>query len=186
MLGEHYMWSKEIYFDQSFHLPLVIRDPRPDGARGLRVTEMTQAIDVMPTILDWIGQPVPRTCDGRSLVPFLKGDVPADWREEVFFEHDFRNVRSQAVEKALGISSDECIYAVIRGKRWKYVHFAALPPLLFDLENDPHESRNLAGDPAMHDVMLACARRLLDWRLTAQERTMTNMHVGEGGLFVRE
>jgi arylsulfatase A-like enzyme len=186
MLGEHYMWSKEIYFDQSFHLPLVIRDPRPDGARGLRVTEMTQAIDVMPTILDWIGQPVPRTCDGRSLVPFLKGKVPDDWRDVVYFEHDFRNVRSQAVERALGISSDECVYAVIRGKRWKYVHFAALPPLLFDLENDPHESRNLAEDPAMREVLLDCAQRMLDWRLTAQERTMTNMHVGKGGLFVRE
>ncbi len=186
MLGEHYMWGKEIYFDSSFHLPLIIRDPRPDAVRGLRVAAMTQAIDVMPTILDWIGQQVPRSCDGRSLVPFLKGSTPADWREAVFFEHDFRNVRSQAVETALGIPSDECVYAVIRGRRWKYVHFAALPPLLFDLENDPHETANLAADPAMRDVMLECARRMLDWRLTAQERAMTNMHVGEGGLFVRE
>jgi arylsulfatase A-like enzyme len=140
----------------------------------------------MPTILDWIGQPVPRTCDGESLVPFLRGRVPEDWRQEVFFEHDFRNVRSQKVETALGISSDECCYAVIRGKRWKYVHFAALPPLLFDLEADPHETTNLAEDPAMQEVVLECAQRMLDWRLTAQERTMTNMHVGRGGLFVRE
>jgi arylsulfatase A-like enzyme len=139
----------------------------------------------MPTILDWIDEEVPRTCDGRTLVPFLKGRVPDDWREMVYFEHDFRQVRSQDVEQALGISSDQCCYAVIRGKRWKYVHFAALPPLLFDLEADPHESRNLAGDPAMRDVLLDCAQRMLDWRLTAQERTMTNMHVGKGGLFVR-
>jgi arylsulfatase A-like enzyme len=186
MLGEHYMWSKEVYFDQSFHLPLVIRDPRPDAVRGRRVTEMTQAIDVMPTILDWIGQPVPRSCDGRSLVPFLKDTIPDDWREDVFFEHDFRDVRGQAVETALGISSDECCYAVIRGRKWKYVHFAALPPLLFDLESDPHESTNLAADPALQDVLLECARKMLDWRLMAQERTMTNMHAGRGGLFVRE
>jgi arylsulfatase A-like enzyme len=186
MLGEHYMWGKEIYFDQCFHVPLVIRDPRPDSGRGLRVTELTQAIDIMPTILDWIGQPVPRTCDGRSLAPFLQGQTPVKWRDVAYFEHDFRNVRSQAVETALGITSDECCYAVIRGKRWKYVHFAALPPLLFDLETDPHESTNLAPNPAMRDVLLECARRMLDWRLTAQERTMTNIHLGKGGIFVRD
>lgn len=186
MLGEHYAWGKEIYFDPSFKLPLVIRDPRPDGARGARVTDFTQAIDIMPTILDWIGQPVPRTCDGRSLVPFLKGKPPQDWRDQVFFEHDFRDVRGQIVEQALGISSDECCYAVIRGRKWKYVHFAALPPLLFDLEADPHELHNLAGDPAMRDVLLGCAQRMLDWRLTAQERTLTNMSIGTGGVFVRD
>ena len=163
-----------------------MRDPRPDGARGHRVTELTQAIDVMPTILDWIGLEVPRTCDGRSLVPFLKGKTPDEWRQFVHFEHDFREVRSQDVERALGITSDQCCYAVIRGRKWKYVHFAALPPLLFDLENDPNEMHNLAGDASLRDVLLDCARRMLDWRLTAQERTLTNMSIGAGGVFVRD
>jgi arylsulfatase A-like enzyme len=186
MLGEHYAWGKEIYFDPSFKLPLVIRDPRADGARGRRVTEFTQAIDIMPTILEWIGVPIPRSCDGRSLVPFLTGNTPDDWRDTVFFEHDFRDVRGQTVERALGITSDECCYAVIRGRKWKYVHFAALPPLLFDLENDPNEMHNLAGDASLRDVLLDCARRMLDWRLTAQERTLTNMSIGAGGVFVRD
>jgi arylsulfatase A-like enzyme len=186
MLGEHHVWGKEIYFDPSFKLPLVIRDPKRDGARGERVTKFTQAIDIMPTILDWIGVSIPRSCDGRSLVPFLKGNVPDGWRDAVFFEHDFRDVRGQTVERALGIGSDECCYAVIRGTMWKYVHFAALPPLLFDLENDPHEMHNLAADPALRDVLLDCAQRMLDWRLTAQERTLTNMSVGTGGVFVRD
>jgi len=38
--------------------------------------------------------------------------------------------------------------AIIRGRRWKYVHFAALPPLLFDIENDPDEMNDLSKDPA--------------------------------------
>lgn len=37
----------------------------------------------------------------------------------------------------------------------------------------------------MTPMLLECAQKMLDWRLTAGERTMTNMHVGEGGLFVR-
>lgn len=187
MLGEHYLWGKEIWFDPAFHLPLVIRDPRPEAeaGRGRYVDALTEAIDVMPTILDLVGIDRPRSCDGRSLAPFLAGTEPAAWRDAVFFEHDFRDVRGQAPERQFGIDSDRCCYAVLRGERYKYVHFAALPPLLFDLEADPHETRNLAGDPGYGEVMLDCARRMLDWRLAYAERTLTNMSVGEGGLFVR-
>lgn len=188
VLGEHYVWGKEIYFDPAFHLPLVIRDPRPeaDAARGRRVTEFTQAIDVMPTVLDWLGLDIPRSCDGASLTPFLRGETPPDCRNAVYFEHDFRDVRTQKPETALGIASDQCAYAAIRDDRFKYVHFAALPPLLFDIANDPHEQVNLADDPAYTEVALDYARRMLDWRLSSGERELTNMSVGAGGLFVRK
>jgi arylsulfatase A-like enzyme len=184
MLGEHYMWSKEMYFDQAFRVPLVIRDPRPeaDAARGRHVSEFTEAIDVSPTIIDWIGGEVPRSMDGESLVPFLEGRTPEGWRQEVFFEHDFRNVVSQRVEKALGISSDQCCYAVIRDADYKYVHFAALPPLLFNMKADPHETRNLADDPAMQPVLLRYAQKMLSWRLTEVDRTLTNMALTRQGL----
>ncbi|MCC2688436.1 MAG: hypothetical protein K0S21_1239 [Rhizobiaceae bacterium] len=188
MLGQHYVWGKEIYFDQSFHLPMVVRDPQSaaDAARGSRVDAFTQAIDVMPTVLDWLGHKVPRSCDGASLVPFLEGRTPEDWRDAAYFEHDFRNVRSQRVETVLGITSDQCSYAAIRDHDFKYVHFAALPPLLFDMRADPHETRNLAADPAHEPVVLRYAQKMLDWRLSSPDRTMTNMHVGEGGLFSRD
>jgi len=185
MLGDHYVWGKEIYFDGSFHLPLVVRDPRTeaDSTRGSRINSFTEAIDVMPTILDWLGAASPRTVDGRSFLPFLRGQVPHAWREEVYFEHDFRNVRSQKVERALNLNSDECSYAVIRDAKFKYVHFAALPPLLFDIVSDPQEMKNLAGLPSYLATELAYAQKLLSWRLLNQERTLTNMHVGEGGVY---
>ncbi len=187
MLGEHHVWGKEIYFDQAFRLPLVIRDPRPeaDAARGTRVDAFTEAVDVMPTILERIGLAVPRSCDGRSLLAFLHGRTPPGWREAVFFEHDFRTVRTQAAETALGIASDACSYAAIRDRRYKYVHFAALPPLLFDMAQDPHETRNLAGDPAMAATALAYAQKMLDWRLSHAERTLTNMQLTPEGVFSR-
>ena len=157
MLGGHHVWGKEIYFDPAFHLPLVIRDPRPeaDAMRGGRIDAFTEAVDIMPTILDWLGQAVPRACDGRSLLPLLQGGVPAGWREAVFFEHDFRTVATQRAEQALGISSDQCSYAAIRDRRYKYVHFAALPPLLFDIAADPHETEDLAGRPEMAATVAA-------------------------------
>ncbi len=187
MLGEHYLWGKEFYFDQSFHLPLIIRDPRAeaDGARGSMVEAFTEAIDVMPTLIDWMGMDVPRACDGRSLMPFLRGGKPNDWRTEVFWEHDFRDVVSQRSETALGLRSDDCCYAVIRDDRYKYVHFAKLPPLLFDLREDPHEMNNIAALPAAKDIMLRYAQKMLTWRLVHADRTFTNMHLSKGGLFVR-
>ena len=93
---------------------------------------------------------------------------------------------SQRAEAALGISSDECSYAVIRDEKYKYVHFAALPPLLFDIASDPDEFVNLAGKPEHRDTELLYAKRLLSWRLVNQERVLTNMHVGQGGLFERK
>lgn len=186
MLGDHYVWGKEIYFDGSFHLPLVIYDPshEADKTRGSRIPQFTEAIDVMPTILGWLGGEKPRSADGHSLLPFLHGSDPGAWRDAVFFEHDFRNVRTQRAETALGITSDECSYAVVRDRQYKYVHFTSLPPLLFDIAQDPHEMENLAGRAEFASVELACAQKLLSWRLLNQERTLTNMHVGEGGLYV--
>jgi arylsulfatase A-like enzyme len=187
MLGQHHVWGKEIYFDQAFRLPLVIRDPRADAdaTRGTTVEAFTEAVDVTPTILDWLGLPVPRSCDGRSLVPLVRGETPPDWRNEVFFEHDFRTVMTQKAETALGITSDECSYAVIRDERYKYVHFAALPPLLFDMVADPHEMNNLADRPDMAATVLEYAQQMLSWRLTHADRTLTNMQLTEDGVVSR-
>jgi arylsulfatase A-like enzyme len=187
MLGEHYVWSKEVYFDQAFHIPLVIRDPRPEAnaSRGRRVTRFTEAIDVSPTILDWLGGEIPRSMDGRSLLPFLRNDTPAKWREHVCFEHDFREVASQKAEQALGLISDQCCYAVIRDAEYKYIHFAALPPLLFDMQADPHETTNIADDPVMQPVLLRYAQTMLSWRLTELDQTMTNIQLSHRGLISR-
>jgi arylsulfatase A-like enzyme len=187
MLGEHFMWGKEVYFDPSFHVPLIVRDASgyADAVRGAIFEALTEAIDVVPTIVDWMGLPVPRACNGRSLLPFLRGADPESWRTEVFWEHDFRTVESQAAEAALGLASDDCCYAVVRDRRYKYVHFARLPPLLFDLEADPHETTNLADSPEFAEVMLRYAQKMLTWRLVHADRAMTNMHFSKDGLISR-
>lgn len=187
MLGEHFMWGKECYFDSSFHVPLVIRDPHADAdsSRGRVVEALTEAIDVMPTVVEWMGLDVPRECNGRSLVPFLRGETPEEWRTEVFFEHDFRTVESQAAEDFLGLASDDCCYAAVRDGDYKYVHFARLPPLLFDLKADPKEMINLAESLAHRDVLLRYAQKMLTWRLVHADRAKTNMFLSKDGLFQR-
>ena len=82
----------------------------------------------------------------------------------------------------MGLEPDECQVAILRGERWKYVFFAALPPLLFDLQHDPWEMHNLAGDPAHQGVLLEMAHKMLSWRLVQQEHVLTNLHNGPNGV----
>jgi arylsulfatase A-like enzyme len=187
MGGDHYCWGKEIYFDQSFHIPLIIRDPRrvADRNRGRQVDRFTESVDILPTILDWLGRPIPDQCDGRSLLPFIEGATPPDWRSDVHYELDFRtspNSPSIDPEAALGISPDECYLTVLRDEQFKYVHFVSLPPLLFDLRNDPDEMTNLAADPDYRDVLLAFAQRMLSWRMRHVDRTLANLHLSPAGV----
>lgn len=182
LLGERWLFGKEGYFDSAFHVPLIVRDPDAEATRGTEVRAFTQAVDVMPTLLDSLGGTVPQTCDGRSLRPFVvDGRTPSGWRQAAMFEFDFRDVVKQGAERHLGLAPDECTLAVLRGQRWKYVHCAGLPPLLFDLEADPQENRNLSGDPAFAAIARDCAQALLTKRLLHAERTWSNTLLGAGG-----
>ncbi|MGH7016598.1 MAG: alkaline phosphatase family protein, partial [Caulobacteraceae bacterium] len=187
-LGDHWTLQKGGYFDEAWRVPLIIRDPRPaaDRGRGRLVDSFTEHVDVVPTLLSAIGAPVGAEIDGEDLSPFLSGEAePAGWRQEAHFEFDFRDVPNGAPEKALGISLDQCCLNVIRGRRWKYVHFAALPPLLFDLASDPHEFHDLAADPEAAAPMLASAQKLLSWRMQHDEHGLDRMALTDKGLMVR-
>ena len=60
--------------------------------------------------------------------------------------------------------------------------FTTLPPLLFDLQQDPWEMHNLAADPAHQAVVLEMAQKMLSWRLVHQEHVLTNLHNGPTGV----
>lgn len=183
MLGDRWLFGKEGFFDRAFHVPLLMRDPSRESSatRGREVSMFTEAVDVMPTILDWLGGEPPAEGDGRSLLPFLAGDTPANWRRHAHFEFDFRDPETMAAERMLGLAPDECTLNVLRGGRYKYVHFTALPPLLFDLEADPGEAHDLAGDPAHADVVRQMAQTLLSWRMTHADRRFANTRLTADG-----
>jgi arylsulfatase A-like enzyme len=184
-LGDHHLLGKLGYFDESFHIPMVIRDPRKeaDSTRGNIVDSFTEAVDVMPTILDWLGATKPRDCAGESLMPFVLGETPVDWREEAHWEFDFRPYYEYAgTPPPFGLSLDQCGLAVIRDAKFKYVHFDALPPLFFDLEADPHQFDNKATDPAYTGRVLEYAQKMLSWRMRNAERTLTGYSATPEGL----
>jgi arylsulfatase A-like enzyme len=179
-LGDHHLLGKRGYFDESFRIPLVVRAPGAQG--GAIIDAPTESIDVMPTLLDWLREEIPQTCDGRSLLPFIRGEHPADWRTELHYEFDFRDVQDTRPETILGLDRNECSLCVVQDAAYKYVHFAALPPLFFDLAADPHQLHDRAADPAYATLVRDYAQRALSWRLLHADRTLTDYRTTPGGL----
>ena len=180
-LGDHHLLGKIGYFDQSYHIPMIVRDPgaQADGTRGTIVTQFTETIDTMPTLLDWMGLPVPRTCDGRSLLPFVHdGAAPPGWRSEVHYEFDFRDLFYSKPESALGLRMDDCSLAVTQDEHYKYVHFGAMAPLFFDLNADPGQLHNVAAQPSYAPLILKYAQKMLDWRLPSVK--LLTLHSAKG------
>jgi arylsulfatase A-like enzyme len=183
-MGDHWLIGKCGYFDASYRIPLIVRDPRrsADAGRGQVVRRFTENVDIMPTMLEAIGAETPQQCDGRSLSPFLEGKVaPETWRTEAHWEFDFRDPADDAAEKALGLTMHQCSMNIIRDERFKYVHFTKLPPLLFDLEKDPGEFVNRANDPHYVSVMLEYAQKLLSWRMNHDEQVLTHISLTHKG-----
>ena len=179
MAGDHHLFGKLGYFDQSYHVPLIIRAPGMAG--GGRVDAFTESVDVVPTVIDLLGGPVPRAMDGASLKPFLAGEAPERWRDAAHWEYDFREVATGRAQQAFGLDAEQCALAVIRDERFKYVHFTALPPILFDLQADPAELTNVADDPAYASARIAYAEKLLSWRARHLDRTLTGIELTADG-----
>ncbi len=182
-MGDHWLLGKCGYFDASYRIPLIVRDPRFAGGRV--VERFTENVDIVPTMLGALGLGVPLQCDGLSLAPFLRGETPAHWRSEAHWEFDFRNPADDAAERALGATLHQCTMNVIRGPRYKYMHFTTLPPLFFDLERDPGEFENRASDPAYLPLVLEHAQKLLSWRMNHDEQTLTHIALTADGPVAR-
>ena len=182
-MGDHWLIGKGGYFDGSFHIPLIIRDPRPsaDSSRGTVVSGFTENVDLMPTLMDAIGAETPVQCDGRSLIPFLEGADQGNWRTEAHWEFDFRDPADDSIERALGLTMHQCTMNIIRDHRYKYVHFTRLPPLFFDLASDPGEFVNRAADPAYLPLVLEYAQKLLSWRMNHDEQQLTHITLTSKG-----
>lgn len=183
-LGDHYLLSKRGYFRESYHIPLIIRDPRAqaNATRGKQLDVLTENVDVLPTILDWLDEPSSHQFDGHTLMPFVRGETPARWRNAAHWEYDFRDMAGRQAAQKLGIDPDSTSLATVLDDEFAYIHFAELPPLLFDLKSDPHWLNNVADEPRYQSVALKYARGMLDWRLKYADRTLTGLAISERGL----
>ena len=148
-MGNRGLAGKWSHYDESLRVPLIIADPRvPDDQQGKVSGAIALNLDLPATFLDWAGVEVPERYQGRSLQPIVSSQKPGDWRTESFHEHFAVRHRIPAFEG-------------LRNDRFKYVRYIdhGGHEFLHDLEVDPDELVNLAGDPKHTETLQAMRRR---------------------------
>jgi len=144
MLGQHGIWEKQKFFEASARVPLIIR--WPNRFRPRVVHENVNLCDIFATLCDLCAVPLPPTertvngagLDSRSLVPLMEGNA-TDWDNETISQFGGTNlmIKRDAL-KYHRYDGDDCV---------------SQPEVLFDLETDPHETRNLVGEPQYNQTV---------------------------------
>jgi arylsulfatase A-like enzyme len=142
-LGDLGLYDKRFMYEPGLRVPLIVRGP--DIKAGLTPAPFVANIDLAPTFLDLAGLPIPGSMQGRSLVPLLHGQSPADWRTSVYYRY-YHDPGHHHTAAHLGVrtATHKLIYY------WKKNAYE-----LFDLTADPCEQHNLldrADETAKSDV----------------------------------
>ncbi|MDH3683315.1 MAG: sulfatase-like hydrolase/transferase [Acidimicrobiia bacterium] len=154
-LGDHWIYGRRGPFDGHAQVPCIVRDPRPsaDSTRGTMVGELTTNIDLLPTICGVLGIDPPGSAEGRSLEPFLDDAPLPGWRDHVRFDMSFHDHARAAGAATPADSPAGNRFTMVRTADHRLVRFHELPPLLFDLADDPHETIDRAADADYRPVL---------------------------------
>lgn len=178
-LGDHWLGEKDLFHDPSAKIPMIVYDPSPesDATRGTVCDELVEAIDLTPTFVEFAGGDVPdHILEGRSLMPFLRGQQPESWRDFVVSEYDY-SLTQMCVN--LGLAPRDARLFMVADKRWKLMHAEGVDqntgepfrPMLFDLENDPDELTDFGSDSAYANIIAMMYDRLGKWGRRMSQRT---------------
>jgi len=147
MLGEHDYQDKRWMYEESQRMPFLVRYPKSIQA-GLRSDAIIENVDFAPTMLDFAGAQIPDTVQGKSCRSILESGVePKRWKKAAYYRYWMHMAHH-----------DNPAHVGLRTKSHKLIFFYGCnydggyrtPPgwELYDLVNDPHETRNLIGNPA--------------------------------------
>jgi arylsulfatase A-like enzyme len=154
-LGEHGWFDKRFMYEQSLHMPFLIRYPS-EIEPGTLNEDMALNTDFAPTFADYAGLPIPERIQGRSLRPLLQGHIPEDWRTSMYYRY-YLHLAHHGVYAHYGLRTDR--YKLI----YYYAQALGTPGAidedktpeweLFDLEQDPSEMRSVYDDPVYSTVI---------------------------------
>jgi arylsulfatase A-like enzyme len=163
MAGDHGMLEKRAFYEEASRVPLLMRVPWLNS-RETHLPGRASHIDLVPTLLDLMGGPVPGGLQGRSVAPVLKGDSTlAD--NAAFIEW---NGIGSVPDRHLGNTTINLTNAMpwrsIVYRDWKLNLCASDQSELFDLDSDPHEMRNLFNDHSHRDLVRELGARIHLWQ----------------------
>lgn len=142
-LGEHGWYDKRWVLEESLRTPFVLRWPgrvKPGSTNG----DIVSVLDFAQTLLDAAGVQAPSDMQGRSLMPLLRGEHPADWRTS-FYYHFYEFPTPNRVRP----------HEAVVTQRYKLAHFYGDVDdwELYDLKRNPQETRNYISDPSYGQVI---------------------------------
>lgn len=168
-VGERGLWWKHTFYEESVKVPLLMRLPGVIPAGEVR-EEVVNLVDLSQTMIEAMGGQALPHADGRSFWT-LAQDRAAPWENETFSEYC-----TDAVPPWTGGRAVQ--QRMIRSGRHKLVLYDSEPPQLFDLEADPDETVNLAGDPAHAEVRERLLARLSEgWDAATIAETMRQRRI---------
>lgn len=143
MQGEHGLFWKHVFYEESVRVPLIVSWPGRIPA-GQHCARVVSALDVAASMLDALDAPALPNSPGRSFLPQIDGraDVPS-WEDVAFSEYctDQFGPPEGAYQR------------MIRRDEWKYIYYHAQPPQLFNLREDPDELTDRSADLSCQSVV---------------------------------
>jgi arylsulfatase A-like enzyme len=180
MMSSHQLLAKCVMFEEAVRVPLLMRLPGQTVSRHVRGP--VSQIDLVPTLLDLMGQPIPETLEGKSLKPLLDQDGDVAPEEDVFIEwngpnNGFGDVSGQvsipdwmteiATPEKIQQATRDRVRTIIIPEGWKFNYSPWGEHELYNLKQDPGEINNLANQEQYATLMQALTQRIIRW----QERT---------------
>jgi N-acetylglucosamine-6-sulfatase len=149
--GEHGLIDKRTAYEESMRVPLLARCPELFGG-GRTVPEVVANLDIMPTVLDAAGATAPQGLDGKSWLPLVQGRK-TEWRKELLYEYYWERAFPQTPTQH-----------ALRGDRYKFIRYQGIWDIdeLYDLQEDPLESRNLIFSQQHAPIIKQMRERLFD------------------------
>ena len=166
MMASHGLLTKCVMFEEAVRVPLLLRLPAQRTSH--RVTNRVSQIDLVPTLLDLMGGPIPPALQGYSLKPVIDGSGPPP-EPDVFIEWNVREPEPGAAaspENAWEATGD-FVRSILTPDGLKFNWSALGEHELYDLTADPGETTNLVADSQVRSVIAQLAQRIRGW----QERT---------------
>ena len=165
MLGEHDYQDKRWMYEESMRMPFLVRYPRTIKA-GQRFDTIIENVDYAPTMLDFANANIPQTVQGRSFKSLLEtGKEASDWKKAAYYRYWMHMAHH-----------DNPAHLGMRTKRYKLIYFYGCnyqggyqTPAgweLYDMKNDPHETKNLYHNPKHAKL----AQSLKDWLAKVRKR----------------
>jgi arylsulfatase A-like enzyme len=149
-LGSHGLMGKQNMYEHTIGVPLILAGPGIPPNR--RFAAQAYLYDLYPTVCDLAGIPIPKTVEGRSLVPILSGRVREIHPEVYAYWH------------RAGLDAPVPIQRMVRTERWKLIYYSHLDRWqLFDLQADPHELSDLSSRPEHRQTVTELRRKLDQW-----------------------